>query len=39
MNINDGDLVIFPGWLPHMTEVSNSNESRYVISINYNGES
>jgi len=37
INISTGDLIFFPAWLPHKTEVNNSNDDRYVMSINYTG--
>lgn len=32
--IKSGDVVMFPGWLRHKTEVSNSDEDRIVITYN-----
>jgi uncharacterized protein (TIGR02466 family) len=37
VNVVEGDVVIFPGWLQHKTEVNNSNEDRYVLTINLMG--
>lgn len=34
MDIEPGDLSLFPGWLKHMTEPSRSNEDRVVVSFN-----
>jgi uncharacterized protein (TIGR02466 family) len=38
VNVKTGDVLLFPGWLPHKTEVSRSNESRYVMTFNYIGQ-
>ena len=38
VDIATGDLFIFPGWLPHKTEVNQSNESRYVFTVNLIGQ-
>jgi uncharacterized protein (TIGR02466 family) len=38
VEIKTGDLVVFPGWLPHKTEVNNSKEDRYVMSMNLIGQ-
>jgi uncharacterized protein (TIGR02466 family) len=32
--ITSGDMVLFPGWLRHKTETSNSNDDRIVITFN-----
>lgn len=37
IDIKTGDLVFFPSWLPHKTEINKSNDDRYVMSINYTG--
>ncbi len=34
MEINEGDLLIFPGYLPHKVEKNDSDEDRIVISFN-----
>lgn len=31
IEVDEGDLVIFPGWLMHKTEVNNSSEDRIII--------
>jgi uncharacterized protein (TIGR02466 family) len=31
-----GSMVIFPAWLPHFTEVNESNEDRIIVSFNLN---
>ena len=33
-HINEGDLLIFPGYLPHKVAKNESNEDRIVISFN-----
>jgi len=38
IDITSGDLLIFPGWLPHKTESNQSSESRYVFTINLWGQ-
>ena len=30
----DGDLVVFPGWVPHDIELNKSNKPRINISFN-----
>lgn len=35
VEIKTGDFILFPSWLSHKTEKNLSNESRYVMSINY----
>lgn len=32
--VEEGQMVIFPSWLPHMTEVNKSNENRIMVSFN-----
>ena len=32
--IEEGDLLIFPGYLPHKVSENESNEDRIVISFN-----
>jgi uncharacterized protein (TIGR02466 family) len=34
--VRTGAMVIFPAWLPHFTEVNESNEDRIIISFNLN---
>ena len=34
LEINEGDLLIFPGYLPHKVAKNESNEDRIVISFN-----
>ena len=38
VEVTTGDLCIFPGWIPHKTEVNQSKESRYVLTINLWGQ-
>jgi len=38
VEVKTGDLLIFPGWLLHKTEVNKSKEDRYVISWNIRSE-
>ena len=33
-----GDLLLFPGWLPHDVEPNRSNRTRYSISFNLHAE-
>ena len=35
VDVKTGDFLLFPPWLWHKTEKNLSNESRYVMSINY----
>ena len=35
IEIKAGDFILFPSWLMHKTEKNLSNDSRYVMSINY----
>ena len=35
IEVETGDILIFPGWLTHKTEVSRSEEKRYILSTNY----
>lgn len=35
IEVKTGDFLLFPSWLYHKTEKNLSNESRYVMSINY----
>ena len=35
IEVETGDVLIFPGWLTHKTEVSRSEEKRYILSTNY----
>lgn len=32
--VETGQMVIFPSWLPHMTEVNRSNDDRIMVSFN-----
>ena len=34
IEIEEGDLLIFPGYLPHKVRANESNEDRIVISFN-----
>ena len=34
IKINEGDLLIFPAYLPHSVEINNSNEDRVIVSFN-----
>ena len=34
ININEGDLLLFPGYLPHKVEKNESGEDRIVLSFN-----
>ena len=34
LNINEGELLIFPGYLPHKVSKNESNDDRIVISFN-----
>jgi uncharacterized protein (TIGR02466 family) len=36
VDIEEGDVLIFPGWIKHRTEINNSNENRYVLTVNLN---
>lgn len=38
VNVRTGDVLFFPGWLPHKTEKNNSTESRYVLTVNLTGQ-
>lgn len=33
-----GDILVFPGWLKHRTQVNNSNEERWVLTTNFEQE-
>jgi uncharacterized protein (TIGR02466 family) len=35
IEVKTGDFLLFPPWLYHKTEKNLSNESRYVLSVNY----
>ena len=37
LEVATGDLVLMPGWLKHMTEVSRSDERRTVVTFNMFG--
>jgi len=30
-----GDVIIFPGWIEHRTQINNSSEDRWVITTNF----
>jgi len=32
--IKEGQMVIFPAWLPHLTEVNKSQGNRIMVSFN-----
>ena len=34
LEVNEGDLLIFPGYLPHKVAMNESDEDRIVISFN-----
>ena len=34
LKITEGDLLIFPAYLPHSVEVNMSNEDRVIVSFN-----
>jgi uncharacterized protein (TIGR02466 family) len=34
--VESGQMVIFPSWLPHMTEINKSNDNRIMVSFNIN---
>jgi uncharacterized protein (TIGR02466 family) len=34
INVEEGELVIFPGWLTHKTQENKSNEDRIIIGFN-----
>jgi ectoine hydroxylase-related dioxygenase (phytanoyl-CoA dioxygenase family) len=36
VKVEAGDLVIFPGWLRHKTQVNSSNSDRIMIGANIN---
>ena len=36
LDISEGDLLIFPGYLPHKVAKNESEEDRIVISFNVN---
>lgn len=35
VDVKTGDFVLFPSWLKHKTEESNTDEPRYIMSINF----
>lgn len=37
IEVKTGDVLFFPGWLTHKTEVNNGNKDRYVMSLNVMG--
>lgn len=38
LNVSEGDLVIFPAWLPHRSLENKSGEDRIIVSFNMNFE-
>ena len=34
IKINEGDLLIFPAYLPHSVDENRSNENRVIVSFN-----
>ena len=36
LDVSEGDLLIFPGYLPHKVAKNESNKDRIVISFNIN---
>jgi len=34
IEIKDGDLIVFPAYLPHSVEENKSNEDRVIVSFN-----
>lgn len=34
--VNTGQMVIFPAWLPHLTEINRSQDNRIMVSFNIN---
>jgi len=37
IEVKTNDVLFFPGWLIHKTEINNSNQDRYVMSLNIMG--
>ena len=37
IDVQTNDVLFFPGWLTHKTEVNKTNENRYVMSLNVMG--
>lgn len=37
VDVETNDVLFFPGWLKHRTEVNNSEENRYIMSLNIMG--
>ena len=35
VDLEQNDVVFFPGWIKHRTEINASNEDRYVLTINF----
>ena len=35
LNVNSGDIVIFPGWLSHKSIINNSDTDKFLIGCNY----
>ena len=36
--VKTNDIIVFPGWLWHKTQASNTEEDRYVMTINWKFE-
>jgi uncharacterized protein (TIGR02466 family) len=34
--VEEGQMIIFPSWLPHMTEINKSQDNRIMVSFNIN---
>ena len=37
IDVQTNDVLFFPGWLTHKTEVNKTNKNRYVMSLNVMG--
>ena len=37
IDVQTNDVLFFPGWLTHKTEVNKTNQNRYVMSLNVMG--
>jgi len=35
VEVTTGDFVLFPGWLPHKSDINRSLDTRYVLSVNF----
>ena len=35
VDLEENDVVIFPGWIKHRTELNTSQENRYVLTVNF----